>query len=157
MVLSSMPIDLTILYILLLLLAGLTTGKNSCRQCIGAQRITFETHISLDLATTFFKRSIGNCATGGELEIHRVEKYDCRAPCISEMPNGDCGVSGPSICTEYNFKIRVWRYCGNGGSLVLNKGTHCIDNECARTDDLGLTCYLSVGCKGKCDCKNCKC
>lgn len=151
-----------ILLALLHISVGLAASHNSCRQCMGNQAITFKTRVSQDSATSFFKASLGSCATGNDYYVQLVEPSDCLIPCVVEAIDNNkrryCQKFGEKVCLTYKFNIRVWRYCGNGGSVTLNKGAHCsIQGFCVASDSLSLSCNRSVQCRGDCTCSNCGC
>lgn len=146
------------LYLLVCVFAELVTCHNSCRQCGGSKRITFARQVTRDEAVAFAKASIGACATGAELEIGEVESSDCTAPCTSWVHWPDqCGAYGHMACFNYVITVKVWRYCGNGGTVNLKSTQHCIGGLCAKTEELDLYCHKSVECHGECNCVQCGC
>lgn len=138
---------LTLLYAFLL--AGLTAGKNGCRQCTGHKILTFKLFVSQDVATEFLGHTFDGCNTGGQWLISDT------------IPGGDnpatCSSEGTFACREWKFKLQIWRYCGNGGGVQHTKGKFCIGPLCSLTDTLILTCTKSVECGTKCDCNKCGC
>lgn len=146
--------------VLVSLLVTLTLGKNGCRQCIGSQQIGFDYFNTRENALAFFRASLGNCATGSDYEIQSVEPSVCLRECASGS-----GGAQLSECTEYKdtkcrawlFKVKVWRYCGNGPSVSLKKGKYCIGSKCVTGDTLELQCKNSVDCMAACNCKKCGC
>lgn len=148
------------LFIFTGLIAIAAAGHNSCRQCKGAQTITLNTRVGNAQALAFFKASIGNCATGGDLEVTSALGSDCEVPCATnrEMPHTTyCVLWAPRVCRIWTINVKVWRYCGNGGLVNLKKANHCSGGLCASSDNLSLTCWKSVECRGDCNCGSCGC
>lgn len=116
-------------------------AHNSCRQCNGLHKFLFTSYVTPDAAKSFLKASIGSCATGAELDI---------ASYTTDVCQGDA-------CKYYYFTINVWRYCGNGGSVIIKRKSHCIAGVCNEGEYLGLTCTQSVVCHGDCNCAQCGC
>lgn len=137
------------------LYAALGSCRNSCRQCQGVQRLSFDYYTREDVATNFWKASIGNCATGAELDVIGKLNTDCRGYCV-EWSDDEC-VKFIDICKNWFFTLKIWRYCGNGGSVNMNKGKHCINNICATQDNFSFSCSHSVDCHGDCHCDQCGC
>lgn len=148
------------LCILIPFFAGLALCARSCRQCTGSQTISFDNYITGPQAEAFFKASIGNCATGADFEIQSTLSSVCQTSCAVKQvdPNRTiCVTQGPQVCKVWTFDVKAWRYCGNGRSVKLNKGRHCIGSLCAASDNLDLNCVRSVHCRGDCDCNKCGC
>lgn len=146
--------------ILITVLVGLVAGRNGCRQCLGMQRVIFDHHISEQQATDFFRKSLGECATGNDYQITAVLSNWCQYPCLEQIKESNrtlCKTFGTTVCTTWGFQIKVWRFCGNGSRAIWSKGRHCIDGLCATNDDLGLSCTQSVECRGTCHCNLCGC
>lgn len=143
----------TLLKIALILtscLAGIVESGKSCRQCTGTLRIVFSDYVSLEVAKTFIQRNLDNCVTRAAYLVDSVVAvYTNEFTCYA--------ANKYLACTEWTYKITAWRYCGNGGSVALKRGQHCIDRICVNQDDLNLTCTRSVECKGDCDCSKCGC
>lgn len=121
------------------------TSLKSCRQCSGAERITFNTYVSYDQSLAFFRTSLGGCATGNDYLVLVSYFSDCMSH------------TGPPLCKYWVYVVKIWRYCGNGGRVSLDKGIHCSDNLCAIYDNLSLSCTKSVECRGECTCAQCGC
>lgn len=131
-------------------------ARNGCRQCQGQQTITFDQRVNQAMATAFFGASIAPCATGQQYDILWVENGNCHTDCV--MPQGNkCLKYGLAYCTTWTFKLRVWRYCGNGQFARLHKKPYCYHGFCATVDNLELNCYQSVDCKETCHCEQCGC
>lgn len=140
------------IHFLILIFVGLVLGgEDSCRQCQGTQSIAFDTYTSPAAAEQFFRFSIGYCATGEDYWIDLVEKKDCTI----QYTKGS--TLGSFVCLNYVFHIRVWRYCGNGGTVELPKFDHCQGKLCASTDNLNMKCHKSVHCRSDCNCDACGC
>lgn len=132
-------------------------GHNSCRQCSGKQVMLFNNHITQDQATSFFRNSIGSCATGGQLNIDQVEADACQFDCL-KWNGSQCALhGGPMRCSKWVFWIKVWRYCGNGGAVNITNTQHCSAGVCTTSDTLSMTCNRSVECRGDCNCAQCGC
>lgn len=145
----------TYISLLLSLLAGVAATKNSCRQCLGQQHLTFDHYVPIQVAEAYWKASIGTCATGGEHEVRASLSTDCIKPCI-QFVGGKC-VRWSYECKNWDFTLKIWRYCGNGGSVELRKANHCADSICTTEDHLTLACSPSVECHGNCRCSECGC
>lgn len=133
--------NLNILCVIGWLLAGFTVGRNGCRQCGGKQSIYFTRAAAPLEAYAFFQSSLGRCATGNQYQVDVIVPDDCDS----------------LLCKSYVFYLKIWRYCGNGGTVDLKRTDHCIAGLCAATDDLNLSCRNSVDCKGTCNCAQCGC
>lgn len=133
-----------VLVVLVSLFAGSLAGKNSCRQCVGNYNLQFPNYVSRAQATSFMKTSMGSCATGNDYNI-------------VDVGPGDCAGGNKNLCRVWVFNLRVWRYCGNGGSVDLKKTNHGIGSLVASLDELSLTCTQSVECRGSCNCAECGC
>lgn len=150
-----------VVFFAICIFAGNAASQAPCRQCTGTHTVTFSAGISERLATSFIMDSLKNCATGGLINITKVDKYLCHTACgatSGKPPNVKCTQPGTLNCEKWVFSLTTWRYCGNGGSVVLNRGVFC-DSKliCSLTDSLSLTCTKSVVCGGECDCENCGC
>lgn len=149
------------LFGVLALLLNLTSGKNSCRQCTGVMNYEFNNFISVDDALEFLKTSIGDCTTGQILDLTTAHAgpADCQYRCRPGETGPQCLEPGATIakCKYWYFNLTVYRYCGNGGSVKLEKGEHCAAGLCAIKESLTLTCTKSVGCVGNCNCAQCGC
>lgn len=138
----SKPTIPTMLHILrvvlafLSLYAGVTSARYGCRQCKGIQTITFATAINKDQATLFMRSSLGECATGNNEYL-----------ILSVAQEGN----------TWTFGLKIWRYCGNGGSNYVDKGKHSIGGITATADERDLDCFYSVECHGTCHCDQCGC
>lgn len=140
--------------------AGHAMGLNGCRQCTGTKIIIFNNPVSEDQAMEFFKTSLGNCATGDDYDAYRGVAEGCQLPCVRPVVGPrttSCAQFGPVRCPKWTFTLKMWRYCGNGGSVTLNKSDHCSAGVCAISDNLRLVCTRSVRCLGDCNCAECGC
>lgn len=142
-------------FILFTVFASHVASKDGCRQCTGFSTLSFTDYISEAQAWTFLKNSIGTCATGSDVEVTRSVPIDCKSSCAGE--DNLCIGPGVLICRSWVFHLTVWRFCGNGGSVSLNKGSVCDGQICATTNYLGMDCHKSVVCKSRCNCANCGC
>lgn len=125
------------------LLVSVAFAANSCRQCSGVYAFTLDAAITGAAAKDYFVRKLGACATGAQYLIKRVVNQDCTVP---------------DTCKFWRFEIDVYRYCGNGGSVVRARDYKCgTTNGCVYGDYLLLTCTKSVACAGQCDCNECAC
>lgn len=138
---------------------GRALSGNSCRQCSGTHTLSFPNFVTEDNGLAFVEYSLGNCVTGYDYYVEKTEKRNCQTPCmsISGSPGHQCLQYAPLECKDWIFHLKIWRYCGNGGSVNLPKGHNCSPAVCADVDTLTLNCNKSVGCKGNCDCKKCGC
>lgn len=100
-----------------------------CRQCQGTQTITFKTDVNAAQAVKFLQYSLGGCATAYDFDIQNIVK------------NG----------RVWTFTVKVWRYCGSGGSNYVERGARCLDDICVTADRHVLTCNKTVACRGECD------
>lgn len=132
-------------FILLSLFAGRSAAYNGCRQCYGSLEVNFQTQVTQAQATNFMSSNLEGCATGNQIAILGYSN-----------PTNDCAVgASPPRCKIWNISMRVWRYCGNGGVLKVNKVLQCFNNICSNFLNLDMTCTKSVGCIGKCDAAAC--
>lgn len=129
-------------FFLVVLCVGPVWGRNGCRQCVGFQRITFGDFTDVLTATAFFRSSLGGCATGNQYDLLASVGNSC---------------SSSNNCKNWEFKVEIWRYCGNGGNGSRAQGHHCIDKVCALYDTLSVSCTKSVDCNTKCYCDVCQC
>lgn len=118
--------------VFLTLCLGLTSAFK-CRQCTGTQTITFVNSVTLEQATDFMRDSLGYCATGGEYQITNVSQTGLK----------------------FVFTLHIWRYCGTGGSNVVNRGGHCYNKMCSILDKRELTCTRTVKCADEGNCTDC--
>lgn len=134
------------------------SARNGCRQCTGVQRITFKTGLLKSDALKFFNGSFLPCATGNNYQLDGVTGTDCELRCIDEYPGlvPRCVLYG-LFCKVWSINMRVWRYCGNGGSVHLERGSHALKEITSETDTLSLTCTKSVQCQWNCHCDQCGC
>lgn len=144
-----------IMIALIYIFAGRVTGKNDCRACLGYQRVYFDYYVSEEVASTFWKASTGPCMTGNDFNLLGTQTEECMQICTQKV--GDRCVKMENGCKSWNFNLKIWRYCGNGGSVKLTKGKHCAGGICADQDTLTLTCNPSVDCHGDCNCRQCGC
>lgn len=143
---------------LLALFSGEAVAKRGCRQCKGTHHAVFTGYAGESEALAFFRNSLGKCATGGDYEILDIVPKSCVDPCPESIRREkNCVNRGTDMCMEYILYYTVWRFCGNGPSVFINRGNHCSAGLCSSTDILSLTCNLSVGCNEECDCKKCAC
>lgn len=127
---------LKIIFAFLSLYAGLASARYGCRQCKGEQTITFSKAVNKDQAIQFCRNSLGACATGNN-------EYDILK--VAQQGN------------TWTIGLRIWRYCGNGGSNFVDKGQHTINGITATSDTRDLDCFYSVNCHGTCHCNQCGC
>lgn len=121
-------VGITAIFTLLFsLFAGLSSAF--CRQCLGKQVITFNKSVNKQQAIDFFKSSLGDCATGNEYDILGVTQNN----------------------KTWTIQLKIWRYCGTGGSNFVGKGAHCINDVCVSQDYRVLTCWKTVNCHDECD------
>lgn len=117
-------------------------GK-SCRQCFGTYEITNAGRIDQETARKFAHATLSICATGEEFELG--------APVPSQ-----CTTEDVRKCSVWQFPVKAWRYCGNGGSVTFNQPIRCVDGTCA-SSSLDMKCHTSVVCHGGCKCEECGC
>lgn len=153
----QLMITFTKLLVVLTTLLAVRAGKNSCRQCVGSQSLLFNAYTHPIDALNLFESSLGSCATGKDYEVTSVVEDNCTEPCLDPVPYRECRNRAPKVCKKYTFNLKVWRYCGNGGSVSLRKTNHCSAGVCSASDYLSLTCYQSVECRGDCNCAQCGC
>lgn len=118
---------------LLISLCSRLTSAFACRQCHGPQTIIFVNAVTTAQATDFMKKSLGPCATDNDYTI--------------------TGITQTGL--KFVFDLKVWRYCGVGGSNFVNRGAHCIDKICTTADTRGLACTKTVECGMTYDCRSC--
>lgn len=124
-------------------------GKKSCRQCSGLLELKFDSYASEALARDATRRFISACATGNQFEITGVNT------------EGLCGGLDTIICKHWVIKLTIWRYCGNGGTVLKAKqGTPkvltCDGNvACTANSVLTMSCHKSVECAGDCILSQC--
>lgn len=129
---------------LLLLYMGHVFARNGCRQCTGTHILNFKDYATLVQVEEYLSGTLGKCATGHQYEVN-------------SWTASDCSVTDSQCCKNWDILVRVWRYCGNGGSVFLDQSNVCDGNRCTLYDRLVLTCKQSVDCRSKCDCKACGC
>lgn len=122
----------------------LVAGRWGCRQCIGYQGIVFTEYVAEAQAIDFFFGSLGNCGTGDDYAITNKIADQCED---QESEN--------KLCKSWVFELDFWRYCGNGGLVAVNKGSHCINGICSSRDFRNMKCSMSVNCRGNCDSAQC--
>lgn len=133
-----------------ILYAGIAHSRNGCRQCEGFETIWFRNKASLADATAYMRASLGNCATGNDYSILLAVGTVCD-DCVGRCPDDKL------ICYRWWFDLRIWRYCGNGARLMLDKRSFCNNGLCSFKDFLSLECLKSVECRGDCKCRTCGC
>lgn len=129
------------LLVVISLFVGQVFSAYNCIKCSGTHHVAFAELTNQPQATTFFKASIGACASGGDIVINQVTPQACDY--------------ATKLCTSYIFTITVNSYCGTRGSVAFNKKKHCINGKCSTTDTLSLKCAGLVACKGKCSPRGC--
>lgn len=127
----------TILLIISVFTANALAAK-SCRQCSGTIGATFKDFALKDEATAWVKGRIGNCAGGDKIDILGYSN-----------PLQDCNAA--QKCKSWKIDVKVWRYCGNGGTVDVYKTNQCVFKTCSVNDRLQMTCHPSVECKSLCD------
>lgn len=132
--------------IVLVLLGRQVRAINGCRQCTGLKKMKFVDYLEHPEAVYLAVTSLKGCATGNVFVFKNVQA----------IKTSGCTFDGDS-CKEWWFDMDIWRYCGNGKKVLLNKGYYCIANFCVETDNMELTCTKSVKCDGDCNCKDCGC
>lgn len=143
--------------LLLFIFQVVAANSWSCRQCVGGYHFVFSVPISEAKAREFLSAGLLNCATANQYDITQTEKGLCDATCVRPGMPPNCAPVNAPLCREWFFHLKVWRYCGNGGKVFWNKDPHCTGNICTSADTLSLSCYASVNCIGKCNCKLCGC
>lgn len=148
-----------ILLAFLSIFASLVAANNSCRQCSGYQHITFNNKVTEQQALSFFRSSLGSCATGNDYYLEKVQSSNCYYPPATQYVGGktDYTVYTAPTCLDWTFTVKIWRYCGNGGKVTLRRTQNCISGVCASINNLELVCYKSVQCRGTCNCAECGC
>lgn len=149
-----------VILLLISLLSCSSVAKNGCRQCTGFKTISFGVYTSQSAAFAYFRASLGNCATGDDYQLIRVETVDCIRHCDNAAVEGHhtfCGRYSDYSCKHWTFILKAWRYCGNGPSVNFSVDNNCIGSKCALSESLSLVCSRSVECKGTCDCGLCGC
>lgn len=141
----------------ILLLSCFALGRRGCRQCYGTHEVSFSAPGVKENAMAFMRNSIINCATGGDYDMLTIRGEECETLCRTFNSQLQCVEPGALACKRWVANLKVWRYCGNGGSLVFNRAPHTWAGLTSYEDTLDLTCYASVYCIGKCNCDHCGC
>lgn len=128
-----------------------------CRQCTGTLNIVFTDYVDENLATAFFRSQFGDCATGGQYDIKKVDRSDCQPSCVHAKGYPPVCHGDPGSCKLFTFTLKVWRYCGEKKSIALDKESHCFLGVCSLKNSLRLTCGMDVRCATFCQCSNCGC
>lgn len=133
------------IFVLVSIFAGLAVSipHNSCRQCFGVYGATFNKAVNQAQALAFLKTSMGDCSTGKEYDFNFSQNTGCQDR------------SANPACYAWEFKVNLWRYCGNGAVVILDKKNHCIGGLCANTEGLNVQCSKSVECHGNCNVVQC--
>lgn len=131
--------------ILFSLLATHVLGDLLCRRCHGQQTVIFTNQIPEATALTWFKSSLGACATGNELATPTVFGTNCQVK------------SDGSYCKDYDFQTTLYRYCGIGGDIDYKTANECIAGVCSVSSERKFTCTEIVACHGTCTCAQCGC
>lgn len=132
--------------VILVSLISSIKARNGCRQCVGAKAITFKPYVTRDQAEQYVKASFGDCATGNDYTYLGVNSVTDTC-----QPG-----TNPVECKTWMVGFNVWRYCGNGPSVILNKFDVCSDGWCVVSDKLKLECSKSVECDNKCTLNLCE-
>lgn len=135
----------TVLLCALLLVSG-TVARNSCRQCTGTYTMDFVEFRSYSDVQKYLQEVLGICATGRQFEITSTSVSDCFT-----------GSTSIAVCKTWILGVRVWRFCGNGPTVYLNRQNICSTLYCTSTEVLNLKCTKSVGCANRCNSKLCGC
>lgn len=135
---------LRVVFVLLWALSSRAAARNGCRRCTGFYNFIFDYFVEEAQAKDHLAVRFGNCATGDQYWIKNVVLSDCDE------------TSSFRRCRSWWFDLVVYRYCGNGGSVVRPRKRICDTNgRCMFYDYLELLCDKSVECAGKCDFKEC--
>lgn len=135
----------SIVILLLSLFTGFAAARNGCRQCDGSLNLVFKNYLTLYEVNTYLAGTIGRCATAKQYELRRMSEKEC----INDATE--------YACKTWTLGIKAWRYCGNGGKVLVRRDNVCIGNLCAGMEQLVMRCTKSVDCAEKCDCDECGC
>lgn len=128
------------------ILASRAVARHGCRRCTGIYSFYLDDFLTESQARIHLKESLGTCATGSEFWTQSLDSNTCDE------------TSRDYRCKYWSFKIMVFRYCGNGGSVLRALQKVCGDEiGCFFRDYLSLICTQSVKCAGNCDCVKCAC
>lgn len=126
------------------ILVGNVVARNGCRQCTGAYRLVFDTYVTECEARDYLEKQLSGCATGGQYEVTGIRV-------------GVCTQTTEITCRSWDFDLKVFRYCGNGPTVIRTKKWMCATGYCFYGEHLKLQCTKSVDCASKCECVECAC
>lgn len=132
-------------------LINCTVARNGCRQCIGNSIVSFDRYISRDLFKYYLSGTLEPCITGKQYEVVLWTGSDCD---VKNCKRPECEMPD---CKTWKASYQMWRYCGNGSQVFLDKKNQCVGTLCASDDRLRLKCNKSVDCVGTCECRDCGC
>lgn len=137
------------LLILVSILLIPAVARNGCRQCTGSKVLKFAQYVEKDEVVQYIIDSIKLCATGRDYRVMAPVADETESPCSHD--------GFTTVCKNWKARVFAYRYCGNGGGVVMTKGQTCQGDLCVTSDVLNMKCTKSVDCIGNCVCSECGC